>query len=203
MAYYNSNKNILYEGFTQANFILLGDSILNKNTYVDDGKSVFELLQEKTSDKTECFTTDNAFISDVYSQISQMTESDNTANSVIFLSVGSTDILNQSDENNGQIDLNTIFTSYTKLVQTIQSTFPNPKLVLFDIFYPNNSKYEQYYETVQQWNNLLYNYVLKNNLNLFKLSSVLTSSQDITDISDDIQLTETGRQQLVNSMLQY
>jgi len=203
MAYYNSNKNIFYEGFTQANFILLGDSILNKNTYVDDGKSVFELLQEKTSDKTECFTTDNAFISDVYSQISQISESDNTANSVIFLSVGSTDILNQSDENNGQIDLNTIFTTYTKLVQTIQSTFPNPKLVLFDIFYPNNSKYEQYYGTVQQWNNLLYNYVLKNNLNLFKLSSVLTSSQDITDISDDIQLTETGRQQLVNAMLQY
>jgi len=196
MAYYNSNFHI--EGFTQSNidYVLMGDSVLNNKIYVQKGKSIKDLIQNATSGNVLLLAKNNATIQEVYSQINKLTDTSNTNNTTIFLSVGGNDILNDSEQ--GTLDLDSLFDDYKKLVNTIKNIAPNPKLLLFDIYYPKDKNYEKYYSFIQQWNNMLYDFVLQNNYNMFKISNVLTQPDDF---KKGIEVSTTGSQKLVNALL--
>jgi lysophospholipase L1-like esterase len=196
MAYYNTNYHI--EGFAKSNidYILMGDSVLNNYPYVKDGQSVEDLLKSATSSKVLLLAKNDTTIPQVYSQINKVPDLYDTNNTTIFLSVGGNDILNQSEQGNFYID--SIFEDYQKLVNSIKTALPNPKLILFDIYYPKDEKYQKYYSVIQNWNNMLYNFVLKNNLKIFKISDVLKDSQDF---KNGIEVSAIGSQKLVDALL--
>jgi hypothetical protein len=200
MAYYNSTfRNI--EGFTQnkTNYILLGDSVLNNSVYVPDGSRVAQLLQNITKGEVLCLAKNNAVISSVYGQITKIPDSLKTNNTKVLLSVGGNNILNQDLKTLTSDVLKNIFSKYTTLVDTIQSSVPNLQIVVFDVYCPD--KYHNYYDIVKEWNTLLYNYVLQNNLKInlryFYVSSILTSPDDFTN---DIEVSAVGGQKIIDSL---
>lgn len=140
--YLNTNSKESFHSGKQT-YILLGDSILNNNAYVNDGKSVENLLYERTNGKTICLAKDNSKIIHIYSQLEAIPESLNNNFTTIFLSVGGNDILSfleeqeknvkKSNKNNA---IDSIFDSYKNLIKSIQSTIPNANLVLLDIYFP-------------------------------------------------------------------
>jgi lysophospholipase L1-like esterase len=196
MAYYNTNFNI--EGFTQKklDYVLMGDSVLNNYPYVKEGKSVTDLLKDNTSGKVLCLAKNNATISQVYLQVDNIPYVLDSTNTTIFLSIGGNDILDKSEQ--GDLSIDSLFDNYIKLVKTIKSIVPKPTLILFDIYYPKDDKYAKYYSIVQQWNTMLYNFVLENNLKMFKISAVLTES---TDFKNGIEVSTTGSEKLVDALL--
>ena len=186
-------------------FILLGDSILKNNAYVNDGKSVEELLQEGTNGKTICLAKDNSKINNIYSQVENIPTPLNNNFTTIFLSAGGNDILSHyvEQENNvkNTVILDTMFDSYKKLIESIQTKIPNASLVLLDIYYPDSLKYKQYHSIINEWNKKLYNYALipSNNISsILKVSNILTKSDDF---SHGIEPSTYGSKKMVDSIL--
>jgi lysophospholipase L1-like esterase len=186
-------------------FILLGDSILKNNAYVTHGKSVEELLQERTNGKTLCLAKDDSKILNIYSQVDDIPEQLNNNFTTIFLSAGGNDILShfvekENDVKNTNI-LETMFESYKKLIESIHTKIPNASIVLLDIYYPNSEKYKQYHLIIKEWNEKLYSFALepKNNIvSVLKVSSVLTKSEDF---SHGIEPSSNGSIKMVDSIL--
>lgn len=175
------------------NIILLGDSILNNKKYVGLRESVPELfrqvLTEKNIDaKIYLYAEDNAYINDVYYQLDKLPYylTDNN-NSVIFLSIGGNDLL-------GGSNLDEMFLSYKKLVESIYIKFPNTKLILLDLYNPyilsefNNN--HSFSNLINIWNNKLYEFVpyfkskISNNnkyIQIFKISNYLNDEKDFVN----------------------
>lgn len=206
VSFFNTYKNTYKETFnsTKQSFILLGDSILKNDIYVSDGKSVNELLKERTNDKSICLAINDSKIDDIYGQIEKIPENLNTNYTTIFLSVGGNDILTNYVDNNETIDddknlvLKKIFSEYKSLIKSITTKLPDANIVLLDIYYPDNIKYKQYHSIINEWNNMIYNYASKNKYSVLKISGVLTSSDDFTF---DIEPSASGSRKLVETIL--
>ena len=198
---------VLKEGFAQNNkdktIILLGDSIIKNNSYVKNGKSVDEILNDKTNGNSYCYAENDSTIVDVYSQISLIPLEFNKSSTVVFLSSGGNDIIKIYIEREISVEntdiLNTIFIGYKKLVKSIQEKMYKSKLVLIDIYYPTNIKYEQYKPILQEWNKLLNDFVNDSeNLSILKISNVLT---DPTDFTLNIEPSDTGGEKIAEQIL--
>ena len=183
-------------------FILLGDSIFKNDLYVSDGKSINDLLLERTNGNTTCLAKDDTKIVNVYNQILNIPDELNNKYTTIFLSVGGNDILSQIENNSLSSDtLKTIFIAYKKLIESIQMKSLNANLVLCDIYYPDNLKYKQYKGNIETWNQMIYDYSReeKNNIkSVLKLSSILTKPEDFTF---DIEPSSIGSQKMVDAIL--
>jgi hypothetical protein len=200
---------VLKEGFAQNNkdktIILLGDSIIKNNSYVKNGKSVDEILNKKTNGNSYCYAENNSTIVDVYSQFGSIPIELNKSSTIVFLSSGGNDILQIYVEKDISVEntdiLNTIFIGYKKLVKGIQEKMYKSKLVLIDIYYPTNIKYEQYKPILQEWNKLLNDFVNDSeNLSILKISNVLTDS---TDFTLNIEPSDTGGEKIADQILLY
>jgi hypothetical protein len=179
--------NKIVEGFTQINtktYILLGDSILQNNSYVLNGKSIEMLIAERNQ-KVFCFAEDNSKIVDVYSQINKIPNHLNSSNTFVFLSVGGNDILSHYIDQNQDITndavLHSFFFSYKNLVKSIQTKLPNAKIILLNIYYPNNVQYKKFHLIIQKWNNMLYDFY-KNPIN--KIYDIIQISKHLLDKED-------------------
>lgn len=217
MSYYNSymysKYNETFETKTQQqnnmnyNIILLGDSILKNNSYVDNGKAIDQLLKERNIGNIHSLAINNSLINDVYSQINNIPSELNNNNTYIFLSSGGNDILknfveSEPTEEKNHI-LNTIFKAYKKLVKSIQTKMNNAKLILIDIYYPTNMKYSLHHPIIQNWNLKLEHFKNENNSNIY---DVLNSSKILTTPSDftfDIEPSSSGGKKLVDEMVNY
>ena len=200
--YNRNNYREFFKATSHRCFVLLGDSILQNDYYVSDKKSVEELLLERTNGRTKCFAMDDATISDVYSQVNNISNEQNNEETTFFLSIGGNNILSTFVENkknkNDKNGLASIFNEYKELVDYIKEIFPYPKLVLFDLYYPPNLKYQQYYPIIKEWNNLLYDYVKEYSYHSFKISRVLTQEEDFTS---DIEPSAIGSEKIVDAIL--
>ena len=201
---YASSNYALVESFNsdKQNFILLGDSILKNDAYVSDGKSVENLLVERTNGKTICLAIDHSKIVDIYSQVDKIPKELNTSQTTVFLSAGGNDILTHYvDQGNDSTDtsiLGTMFAAYKKLLKSIQKKLPNANIVLLDIYYPDNMTYKQYHSIINDWNKMVYEYAGKNGLSVLKVSGVLTKPDDF---SFGIEPSATGSRKLVDAIL--
>ena len=201
---YASSNYALVESFNsdKQSFVLLGDSILKNDAYVSDGKSVEELLVERTNGKTTCLAIDHSKIVDIYSQVDKIPKELNTSQTTVFLSAGGNDILTHYvDQGNDSTDtsiLGTMFAAYKKLLKSIQKKLPNANIVLLDIYYPDNMTYKQYHSIINDWNKMVYEYAGKNSLSVLKVSGVLTKSDDF---SFGIEPSATGGRKLVDAIL--
>jgi len=201
---YASSNYALVESFNsdKQSFVLLGDSILKNDAYVSDGKSVEELLLERTNGKTTCLAIDHSKIVDIYSQVDKIPKELNTSQTTVFLSAGGNDILTHYvDQGNDSTDtsiLGTMFAAYKKLIKSIQKKLPNANIVLLDIYYPENMTYKQYHSIINDWNKMVYEYAAKNGLSVLKVSGVLTKPDDF---SFGIEPSATGSRKLVDAIL--
>ena len=204
MSYWNSH--IFTEGFNSAtqNILLLGDSVFKNDAYVANGKSVNQLLNDKTNGRTICLAKNEATIADVYDQVGKIPDNLKSASdkTIIFLSVGGNDILNQSSDTGGEpVDssvISTIFSAYKPLVKSIKTIMPNSQLVLLDIYYPNNIKYKQFHNAIREWNDKLYEYAKESNISVLRISDILTKPEDFTL---GIEPSVIGSKILVDSIL--
>jgi lysophospholipase L1-like esterase len=183
-------------------FILLGDSILKNDAYVSDGKSVENLLVERTNGKTICLAIDHSKIVDIYSQVDKIPDNLNSNLTTIFLSAGGNDILTHYvDQGNDSTDssiLGTMFAAYKKLIKSIQKKLPNANIVLLDIYYPDNMTYKQYHSIINEWNQMVYKYAAKNGISVLKISGVLTKPDDF---SFGMEPSALGSRKLVDAIL--
>jgi hypothetical protein len=201
---YASSKYGLVESFNsdKQSFLLLGDSILKNDAYVSDGKSVEQLLIERTNGKTTCLAIDHSKIVDVYSQVDKIPEELNTSQTTVFLSAGGNDILTHYvDQGNDSTDtsiLGTMFAAYKNLIKSIQKKLPNANIVLLDIYYPDNMTYKQYHSVIDSWNKMIYEYATQNGLSVLKISGVLTQPDDF---SFGMEPSASGSRKLVDTIL--
>ena len=208
VSYYNTYINTYKESFHSEKqvYILLGDSILKNDSYVSDKENLHYLLLERTNQKTHCYAVDDSKIIDVYKQIDEIPYEFNNIGTTIFLSAGGNDILQKYLENdnnniNSNNDLGHIFLEYTELIKSIQSKLPNANIILLDIYYPNTTKYKQYYKVINDWNNMVYEYAResKNKItSVLKISNILTQPDDFTS---DIEPSAIGTKKVVDIIL--
>jgi len=183
---FNSYYNTI-EGFqTSKTYVLLGDSIFKNDVYVSDGKSVENLVAERNKN-IHCFAEDHSKIVDIYSQIDSIPQELDTSNTFVFLSAGGNDILSHYVDQNQDITntsiLRPMLASYKNLVKSIQTRLPKAKLILVDIYYPDNLKYKQFHSIIQEWNNMIYGFAEnpKNNIySVIRISQHLTKSEDFS-----------------------
>jgi hypothetical protein len=205
VSYYNTYTKEPFNSSKQT-IVLLGDSILKNNSYTSNGKSVQELLEERTKGKTYCFAMDDSKINDVYNQIGNIPENLNTPYTTIFLSIGGNNILAKYKENitdNNTNDLNSIFKSYLHLVQSIQSKMNKTKIILLDIYYPNDSKYKSFHHLINEWNEMIYEYAAnsKNNIDgVLRISSIIRKPEDF---SQEIEPSDRGGEKIVDAILTF
>lgn len=204
VSYYNTYMATYMEAFTskKQTFILLGDSILKNDAYVSDGKSVDELLKEQTNGTSICLAADHSKIVDIYSQLERLPSEMDNNSTTIFLSAGGNDILTYYvDQGNTATDtsiLGPMFAAYKKLVKHIHTILPKAKLVLLDIYYPENLSYTQYHPVLKEWNGLVYKYASKNDYSVLKISKVLTKSEDF---SFGIEPSATGGRKIAETII--
>jgi hypothetical protein len=185
------------------NIILLGDSIFKNNAYVSYGSSVEAQLKNKAQGQDLlCLAQDNSSITDVYKQVEEIPEEYNSRGTRIFLSVGGNDILENyiydyNDVDNMEI-LNNSFTEYKKLIKTIQSKMSEAKLTLLDIYYPDNNRFKNFYPLINEWNKLIYEYAKTNNIQVIKISNILTNADDF---SFAIEPSAAGGNKIVNALM--
>ena len=199
-------KNHIVEGFnSNKTYILLGDSILKNDSYVKDGNSIENLLIKHNSNiNLYSFAEDNSKIIDIYGQISKIPVEANNPNTYVFLSAGGNDILTHYVDRNEDITdtsvLKPMFSSYKNLVKSISSRIPNAKIVILDIYYPENLTYKQFHSIIKEWNNMIYDFgkPYNNIYSVIKISSQLTQGEDF---SFGIEPSTNGGKKIVNLIL--
>lgn len=189
MSYYNTLCN-QREPFQSNNktIVLLGDSILKNNVYVENGNSVEDILKKKTEGRTRCFAKDQATIGSMKLQLDLVPPELNTKNTVVFLSIGGNDILQTYVDELKTYDsdkgaLVNIFADYTELVKRIRKQLNKTKIVLMDIYYPTSEKYKDYHPLINDWNKMIYQYAAdkQNNIDgVLKISKTVIKSDDFT-----------------------
>jgi hypothetical protein len=203
MAYRNTYK--IEEAFnTNRTYILMGDSILKNNAYVSDGKSVESLITARNN-KILCLAEDHSKISDIFIQVNNLPIELNNPNTYIFLSAGGNNILshyvdNNEDTTNTSI-LKPMFGTYKNLIKSIQTRLPKAKIILLDIYYPNNLQYKQFYSIIKEWNNMIYNFAdnPKNKIySVIRISNYLTQNQDF---SFGIEPSSSGGKKIADLIL--
>jgi len=207
VSYYNTYMaKKVSEGFNGDNkkIILMGDSILKNNLYVENGKAVEDILREKNNAEIIVFAENNATITDIYKQLERVPETLNEKSNTVFLSVGGNNILsnfvnNDPDESQEHI-LSTMFKAYKRLVKTIQTKLDNVNLLLIDIYYPQNLQCTQYHPIIKEWNTLLYDYARENSLPVMKISTLLIEPSDFTL---NIEPSDKGGEKIANQIIMY
>jgi len=175
------------EGFNSDKmYVLMGDSILKNNAYVADGKSVETLIRERNK-QIITLAEDHSKISDMFMQVNKLPIELNNSNTYIFLSAGGNNILaHYIDQNQDATDtsiLNPMFSAYKNLIKSIQTRLLNAKIVLLDIYYPDNLQYKQFHSIIKEWNEMLYEFANNKKNNIYKvirISNYLTKKEDFS-----------------------
>jgi len=192
--YWNTNMNI--ELFTNSvkneSIILVGDSILKNNSYVLEENSVEKLLSTKTDAQVYCFAVNDSIIKDAQEQVNILPQHLNEPSTCIFLSIGGNDILKGIDP------VSRIFRQYMDLVYLIKERMDKTKIVLINLYYPTDEKYEKYYSSIKRWNELISAYAEDNHLKVLDASTILFKEEDFTS---EIEPSEIGGEKLANEIL--
>lgn len=187
--------------------ILLGDSILANEFYVDKGSSVYDILKNKYHN-TQTFAKDNATIQDITYQFNSLPKNIINKNTIIIISIGANDILKNysrlylQDDSISPVenasDLKIIFNKYSKSINYIR-TKCNCKIILCNIYYPLSIQYVKYYHLIDIWNKKLRNYAYINNLEIIELDDQFIEKNDFTN---DVEPSHKGSLIIVENIIQ-
>lgn len=170
------------EGFSEQNtIVLMGDSVLNNQTYVPLGKSVEGQLTSRTSAHVLQLAEDNALIADVYKQIDKLPSSLDVPSTWIFISVGGNNLLRGHDETN-------TFQAWTILLQSLRVKMSNAHIVVFNVYLPANPQLASRKLSVDEWNKK----VNAAGYPVIDVNAMLTSPSDfVYDIEPSVQGTNS------------
>lgn len=168
------------EGFgSQSTIVLMGDSVLNNQTYVPIGKSVEAQLTKKTAAKVLQLAEDNALIADVYRQIDNLPSALDAPSTWIFVSVGGNNLLRGGDDP---------FDAWTLLLKSLRVKMPNSHIIVFNVYLPANPQFANRQSLVDAWNRK----VNDAGYPVIDVHSMLTSPADfVYDIEPSVQGTES------------
>jgi hypothetical protein len=191
--YWNTNMNIeLFSNpIKTESIILVGDSILKNNSYVLEEKSVEKLLSTKTDAHIYCFAVNDSIIKDANEQVNILPQHLNEPSTCIFLSIGGNDILKGIDP------VSSIFKQYMDLVDLMKERMDKTKIVLINLYYPTDEKYEKYYSSIKRWNELVDAYAKDNHLKVLDASTILFKEEDFTS---EIEPSIIGGEKLANEI---
>jgi hypothetical protein len=177
------------EQFQTANIpiILLGDSILQNQSYVSRGNSVYELIKRNIPN-TLCYASDGSLIIDVYRQLDKIGK---TQKGIFILSIGGNDLLYRPT------CIEEITIKYKELIEWIEEQFPNGKLYLLDIYFPQRIK--ENHDKIMQWNQFIYSLAREKELNVIKISRYLNESEDFTKC---IEPSDNGSKKIARIILE-
>ena len=198
------NKATCIEAFEQTKaktIVLLGDSILKNNSYVTKG--VDELLNDSTNCSIVSLAQDKTTIGHTYKQIEEIPDSMNDPTTVIVLSAGGNDIIEDYingpyDADEDQSQLNRIFGSYKVLVKALRTKMDKARIYMLDIYYPTNNQYKEFYPLIKGWNEMQSEYALETKYHVVKISESLTKPQDF---AFDIEPSDKGGKKIVDVIL--
>tara|TARA_B100001758_G_C18412868_1_gene617167 strand:- start:2316 stop:2963 length:648 start_codon:yes stop_codon:yes gene_type:complete len=182
-----------------SNIVLLGDSIFQNQNYVPNSKSIEYLLKEKLTIPSLVLAEDNAVIHNIPIQYKKLPNTMNKSSTNLYISIGGNDLLNVYENN--KINNYKLFDMVWELYkQTILNLINNTKcnVILSDIYYITDSNYTKYIPIIKKWNSNLYKFANKHNIQVFKISEILTKSKDFTN---GIEPSILGGTKIVNSFI--
>lgn len=186
------------------NILFLGDSILNNQLYVSSERTVQDFLKKKYSYPVSIFNyaQDGATILSVYHQLDHIPEYLNSAETVVFLSIGGNDILVyflKNPQNRKEEEfISTLYFSYQTLLKIILKKMNLCKIYILDIYYPVHPSFQTYLPFLKKWNHLLE--TNHENIPIIKISSYLKESKDFFEF---IEPSEYGAEKIANLLFNY
>jgi hypothetical protein len=181
---------------SEKNIILLGDSMLNNENYVNNMDTIASNIQKINRDyNIYNYAKDNVTIKDIYKQLTNI---DVSLNTYIFLSAGGNDIL-QSNFYMDSKYIDKLFEDYKKLIIFIKKKYPNVKLTILNLYFPLNSRYKKYYNSIKMWNNTL-EMNKKIGYKVLDTNKLMTSPKDFVY---DIEPSEIGSQKIAEEIVKF
>lgn len=185
----------LKEGLTNNNtVILLGDSVLNNANYVQSGDSVYDKLKQKLSNVLN-LAKDGATIVDLYSQLDNVSVDLNKQSTYIFVSAGGNDILNKNIRNTN--DIKHLFDTYFNFIKSLKAKMNNISINVLNLYVPSNPSYNDYRQSIEQWNKLISDNSDNIGLtyNVLDIYSLMNSPDDFVY---DIEPSDTASAKIAN-----
>lgn len=191
-AFFKSTK----EGLTNnANIVLIGDSILNNSKFVSPNKSVADILKTKISNVYN-YAKDGATIQDCYAQLDEIPIELNKSETFIFISAGGNNILNKNGQLGSQ-ELKAMFNKYMEFVSAVRTKFGSAKLNILNLYLPANPRYQDYKDSVEEWNNLIQDNSSKVG-EMYNVVDIYSMMNNLNDFIYDIEPSDTGSEKIAN-----
>jgi len=187
---------VINEGFnTPSKIILIGDSIFQNENYVEEGESVENIL----GNKAVVLAKDDAKISDVYQQLNEILEEENTPSNYVFVSVGGNDLDYIYKDLEKKTKIETIFDNYIELIEKLDKT-KKTQTVLSTIYYPTSDEYKPYLSIIKKWNKLVIDFAKQKNIEVFPLHKYVNKPEHFVH---DIEPSSKGATIIANKILEY
>ena len=189
---------VMKEGFSKTYIILMGDSILNNEAYVDETNTIENQLKQNTSDSILSLAKDHATVYDTFSQLDQIPSYFNVASTNIILSVGGNNLLTTYLYREENVNIDLIFEDYEKLIMAIKKSMNKATLYVLDIYYPTSHGCKKYHSLIHSWNQELDRVAERHTIQVIKISERVTDQQDFIN---DIEPSPQGAKRITNMIL--
>lgn len=196
----------LIENYTnrQKIIILMGDSILDNENYVD--KSVVNYIEEQISNSEDvviCLAKDNSTIQDsTQEQYPELNLQDNHSNTYIFVSIGGNDILQKIVYRDASqvvpTTLDSIISDYDNFIKKVKTKMSHSHIILLTLYYPHASYYRNFDSYIDKWNINVITIAKKYHCQVLDLSKFMKNSEDF---SHSIEPSDIGGEKMVDHMM--
>lgn len=203
-------KKKKYESFSNnnPNIVLLGDSIFRNNNYVGSKNSIDELLKKNYIPVLN-LSQDGALISDGYYQIDKIPNDYNNQETVIIVSLGGNDLINWASnnqiENVNQLKKEEIthinynlFIDYKNFIEELNNKYDQCKIVLTNLYYPQDPQWKNYFPIIKDWNNQIYDFYKTKEYNIRKIMEVDKILNQPNDFVYSVEPSEIGGSKIVH-----
>ena len=182
------NTNIKDNIKNDKTVILLGDSVLKNNIYVNSGLAVDDHIKHIYKN-TFNYAKDNAYIKDVYTQLNHIPPKYNNSSTYIVISFGGNDLIRMKETES-------VFIQYKKLYTTIKNKFPNTQKIILNLYYPPQSLSNNTAKTmIDNWNYKLKKYLTSS---ILDISTLLDNKYDFVQI---IEPSTSGGKKIADAII--
>ena len=181
---------------TPTSYLLIGDSMLKNDTYVDTGYSVTDQLRQYA--KVETVARDGAKVSDISQQLRSYHPSSSSPAPTAVISIGGNNILEEIPFYNEK-HIDNLFDEYKNTVIHVEKTlqFPPKHIILCNIYYPPSYMYRKYDKTITTWNKRLDKFASRHK---FKILNVATTMNAEEDYTHEIEPSRIGGGKIVEEL---
>ena len=171
------NKKWFIEGMggLRKKIILMGDGFLNNHNYVEPPDDIKTIM---TKQKALVVAYKKSTIKDLESQLLSIPEKHNHAGTMIFISAGGMDLINNY-RYGSETDLtkfNKILNEYKNVVKKIKKKFNHVQIILCDL---SSVKLKGSENMFKRWNNQIYQFAKDHKFRVMKISELFRNEDYI------------------------